>query len=187
MAELKTTQDIAHIIEQDAWMMKILFLVRGLHLPDWWIGAGFVRSKVWDYLHDYQERTPLPDVDVIYFDKNNLSEEIEEKYQDTLRKSMPEVEWSVTNQARMHAFKGDKPYKSAEEGLSHWVEIPTCVGAKVTDNDEVMITAPWGVEDLLGLIVRPNPHCRDNPDSFRRRMKQKNWPGKWPKLKILYT
>ncbi len=181
---LKNTQDIAELIKRDAWMMRILAVVRDLDLPDWWIGAGFVRSKVWDYLHDFEQRTPLPDIDVIYFDKNDTSEAIEEKYQEKLKAKLPDVEWSVTNQARMHTFKGDEPYASAEEGLSNWVEIPTCIGAKIDDAGEVWITAPWGVEDLLNLVVRPNPKCRDNPESFRVRMRQKKWPEKWPQLKI---
>ncbi len=182
---LKTKQDIAELIRKDAWMMKILRLVRELHLPDCLIGAGFVRSKVWDYLHDYKKRTPLPDIDVIYFDKSDLSEEVEEKYQGLLKEKMPDVEWSVTNQARMHAFKGDEPYVSAEEGLSNWVEIPTCIGAKLNDTNEVLITAPWGVEDLFNLIVKPNPQCRDNPGSYRERMQKKNWQKIWPKLIIV--
>lgn len=181
---LKTKQDIADLIKSDEWMMNVLRITRELHLPDWWIGAGFVRSKVWDHLHQFQERTPLPDIDVIYFDKNDVSEAIEEKYQDQLREKMPDVTWSVTNQARMHSFKGDPPYKSTEEGLSNWVEIPTCVGAKLTEADEILITAPWGVDDLLNLIVKPNPHCRDNPQSFRERMQKKNWQKTWPKLTI---
>src|SRR3989304_8473907 len=183
--QLTTKEDIAAIIKQDEWMMNILRLVRELHLPDWWIGAGFVRSKVWDYLHEYKKRTPLPDIDVIYFDKADLSEEIEEKYQEQLRNMMLEETWSVTNQARMHTFKGDDPYTSAEEGLSRWVEIPTCVGARLTDNDQIEIWAPWGVEDLVNLIVRPNPHCRDNPDSFHQRMQQKNCQKIWPRLRII--
>src|SRR3990167_2279381 len=70
-----TEKDIIHIIREDEWMMSVLRIAEGLHLPDWWIGAGFVRSKVWDHLHGYKERTPLPDVDIIYFDKTIFSQE----------------------------------------------------------------------------------------------------------------
>lgn len=66
-----TKKDILKLIEKDPWMMKVLDTVQQLNLPDWWIGAGFVRSKVWDYLHGYTVRTHLPDIDVIYFEKNS--------------------------------------------------------------------------------------------------------------------
>ncbi|WRQ77412.1 nucleotidyltransferase family protein [Pseudomonas saxonica] len=32
-------------------------MVRSLNLPDCWIGAGFLRNAVWDYLHG---RSPSP-------------------------------------------------------------------------------------------------------------------------------
>ena len=32
------------------------------------------RSKIWDILHDFSERTPIPDIDVIYFDPTNIDE-----------------------------------------------------------------------------------------------------------------
>ena len=52
-------------------MMEILTTVEKLQLPDSWICAGFIRSKVWDHLHEKEYRTPLADIDVIYFDKVN--------------------------------------------------------------------------------------------------------------------
>ena len=37
---------ILKIIQDDKRMMDILEQSKGLDLPDWWIGAGFIRSKV---------------------------------------------------------------------------------------------------------------------------------------------
>jgi hypothetical protein len=66
--DIHTEQQITALIEADAWMMNLLRVVKNLKLPDWWICAGFVRSKIWDTLHNYEARTPLADIDVIYFD-----------------------------------------------------------------------------------------------------------------------
>jgi hypothetical protein len=30
-----------------------------INLPDWWVCAGFVRSKIWDTLQGFKERTPI--------------------------------------------------------------------------------------------------------------------------------
>src|SRR5579872_4590379 len=111
-----TEEDILQIIQQDSWMMEILETVKKLSLPDWWIGAGFVRSKVWDTLHEYKTRTPIPDIDVIYFDSDDFSTKEtklfttkeEKKYEKLLKKQHPHLNWSVTNQARMHHFHYDK-------------------------------------------------------------------------------
>ena len=185
-------KNIVNLIEKDEWMMDILKIVEKLNLPDWWIGAGFVRGKVWDSLHGYKKRTPLPDIDVIYFDKTDYLEREEKsfstkseiKYQKQLKKIMPNVNWSVTNQARMHLIHHDKPYKNSEEGLSNWVETATCIGVKIQKEKIVLIT-PRGIEDLVNLIVRPTPKFKKDLKTFNQRIKNKKWLKKWPKLRIL--
>ncbi len=37
---------IISLIKDDQWMMEVLQAARSLNLPDWWICAGFVRSKM---------------------------------------------------------------------------------------------------------------------------------------------
>lgn len=183
--------DIIDLIEKDSWMMDVLQTVDKLHLPDWWIGAGFVRSKVWDALHGYDKRTPLPDVDVIYFDPEDFSiEEAEQyttaaetRYESLLQKQMPDIHWSVTNQARMHIFHDHKPYRSAEEGLAHWVETATCIGVKL-DKSKIVVTAPHGIHDLVHLLLRPTPGAYKEPQIFYERIRQKKWLEKWPKLRV---
>ena len=178
-----TEKDILILIKKDKWMMDILRVVERLNLPDWWIGAGFVRGKVWDILHGYKKRTPLPDIDVVYFDKSDFSSETE--YEKILKKQMPEVKWSVTNQARMHVFHNNKPYANSEEALSKWVETATCVGVRLNKNNKVILTAPWGIEDLVTLILRPTPGTDKNSGSINIRIREKKWIKKWKKLKIL--
>lgn len=77
---IKTEEDIVKVVKQDKWMMTILTAAKSLDLPDWWVCAGFVRAKVWDTLHGFSNRTHLPDVDVIYFNKSDLSENTEKNW-----------------------------------------------------------------------------------------------------------
>ena len=176
-------------------MMGVLKAARKLDFPDWWIGAGFIRSKVWDNLHNYKVRTPIPDVDVIYFDKTDFSNEEavaettkkETEYENLLNEIMPGVEWSVTNQARMHLFHNHNPYKSSEEGLSYWVETATCVGVKLNDKDNLILIAPHGINDLVNLILRPTINTSENIKKFNERISGKKWLTKWPKLKVVLS
>ncbi|MBI4098294.1 MAG: nucleotidyltransferase family protein [Candidatus Levybacteria bacterium] len=189
-------EDILDLVKKDKWMMDILRAAESLNLPDWWIGAGFVRSKVWDHQHAYKKRTPLPDVDLIYFDKSdfskdetgNFSTKAEDKYQDLLNKHKQLcVKWSVTNQARMHIYHNRAPYRNCEEALSEWAETATCVGAR-SNKGKLSLIAPYGVKDLVKLILRPIPEYKEkfafDPDTFERRIRKKKWLQKWPKLKI---
>lgn len=186
---------VLKLIEKDPWMMEVLRAVQTLDLPDWWIGAGFVRSKVWDTLHNYKTRTPLPDIDVIYLDShdfdpkkiNDYSTPVEDEYQYRLKQIMPEIHWSVTNQARMHGHHHTKPYKNSTEALADWSETATCVGVRL-EGRKLMLTAPHGIEDLVNLKLRRIPGYQTkyahDPKLFERRIKEKNWLSKWPKLQV---
>lgn len=191
-----TDKDILKLINDDPWMMNILLAVDGLNLPDWWIGAGFVRSKVWDHLHNYSEQTPIPDIDVIYFDKKDFSAreadlestKKEDEYQEILTKKIPEISWSVTNQARIHKLHNRKHYKNSLEALSEWSETATCIGVKL-DNGKPVLASPHGIGDLVNLRVRQIPEYKTkyahDPDLFYNRITEKKWLTKWPNLEII--
>jgi len=68
MAVLGCAADVLRLIAADSWRMEVLRSIHAMALPDCWIGAGFVRASVWDFLHGYERPTALDDVDVIYFD-----------------------------------------------------------------------------------------------------------------------
>ena len=174
---------ILEIISEDSWMMNVLQEVEKLGLNDWMIGAGFVRNKIWDYMHGYEKRTPLNDIDIIYMDREDLSEETEEKYQEKFSKKYPEVEWSFTNQARMHIYHNDESYKNCEESLSKWVEEPTCIAVYLED-DKLKLVTPYGVDCFDKLEVRPSPGFSRDMEIYRSRINKKRWQELWPKLKI---
>jgi hypothetical protein len=56
---------LKNIILADPARVEVLEFARDLNLPDWAIGAGFVRNAVWDHLHGYEFATPLNDIDVL--------------------------------------------------------------------------------------------------------------------------
>lgn len=182
---LRSERDIIRAISRDEWMMGVIGAARSLDLPDWWICAGFVRSKIWDMLHGYGERTPLPDVDVVYFDPERKDEEYEKMYERRLQADRPDIPWSVKNQARMHAVNGNPPYTSAVDGISKFPESATALGVKMTAEGKLILTAPCGVEDALGMRVKPSPYFQTRPDLieiYRRRVGEKNWRERWPLL-----
>lgn len=184
---MKTEDDVLKLIESDAWMMDVLHVVSSLNLPDWWIGAGFVRNRVWDKLHG-RARSALNDVDVIYLDRLNPDENLEKMYEKRLTQLKSDIPWSIKNHARMNELNGDDPYTSSSEGLSRWVETATCVGVRLNKDNSLELTAPHGIEDLVNLILRPSPRIKQQKlwSVFDDRVKKKGWLQKWPKLKIIY-
>jgi hypothetical protein len=174
-------QNVVQLIVGDSWMMRVLSNVRSLGLPDWCVCAGFVRSKVWDHLHGFVHRTPLPDVDVVYFDADHTDEKIEKEYENILHGLDASIPWSVKNQARMHLKNGNEPYVSTSDGLTHFPEICTAVGAYLEVNDEVRLVAPYGIADLVNMVVRPTPFYQSKEKLliYEQRMISKKWDCIW--------
>ncbi|SFP52063.1 hypothetical protein SAMN05216601_113156 [Ectopseudomonas composti] len=174
------------LIANDPRRLRILQQVRELDLPDCWVAAGFVRSAVWDHLHQRSD-SPLPeDIDVIWFDRSQTSPARDAELETVLRQQDESLQWSVKNQARMHLRNGDAPYASATEAMRHWPETATSVAVRLNEQDEVEIAAPLGLEDLFELIVRPAGRFKDEKQPiYRERLSSKNWQATWPQLKVL--
>ncbi|WP_084279188.1 nucleotidyltransferase family protein [Anoxybacteroides tepidamans] len=168
-------------------MLEILRTVQSLHLPDWWVCAGFVRAKIWDVLHGFPKRTPLPDIDVIYFDRIHTEEEKEKKWERQLRNLIPGLPWSVKNQARMHIVNGSAPYFSSIDAMAKFPETATALGVALNENGDVVLAAPWGVDDAINMRIRPTPHFRASEklmQIYEERLCKKNWQNTWPNVTV---
>lgn len=184
---LETEKDIIKIIQQDKWMMELLKIARALNLPDWWICAGFVRSKIWDVLHDFNERTPMPDIDVIYYDPTNIDGKVERELEEKLRKLLPMIPWSVKNQARMHIVNNIPPYDSAVDAISKFPETATALGVKLDEEDNIILTAPHGIEDVVNMKVTPTPFFDESTERmmiYEKRVRNKNWKSIWTQVNV---
>jgi hypothetical protein len=181
-------KEVIRLVSEDEWMMDILRSAQSLNLPDWWVCAGFVRSKIWDVLHGFHERTDLPDIDVIYFDASNVDEGVEKHFEKILKQRQPAIPWSVKNQARMHTLNNVQPYFSSVEAISKFPETATALGLKLDEEGKVMLTAPHGVEDVINFHIRPTPffsETEERMDIFHYRVRNKNWKSVWSKVEVL--
>ena len=174
------------LLNADEHRKRILQHVRALHLPDCWLAAGFVRSAVWDHQHG-RACSSLPcDIDVIWFDPDNALPAQHSELEAQLRNVDDGLNWSVKNQARMHLRNGDQPYESATDAMRYWPETATAVAVRLTADDELEIAAPFGLNDLFDLVVRPAGRFRDEKRHlFLMRMQNKDWLAKWPGLTVL--
>ncbi|PFR33826.1 nucleotidyltransferase family protein [Bacillus cereus] len=187
--KIKTEKDIIRLIENDEWMMNVLQMAKSLELPDWWICAGFVRSKIWDTLHDYEAKTAMPDVDVIYYDSLHQDEIYEQSLETKLMNIDATIPWSVKNQARMHVVNNMPPYSSSVNAISKFPETATALGVTLDELNNVILTAPCGIEDVLSLQVKPTAHFLESKERlhmYKNRVIKKNWQSKWHNITITY-
>ncbi|TFB24079.1 nucleotidyltransferase family protein [Filobacillus milosensis] len=187
---LRNQEDVVKLIQKDDRMMEIIKAASKLNLPDWWICAGFVRSKIWDTLHGFEKRTSIPDVDVIYFDDKNIDEMTEKNLETELRAILPDIPWSVKNEARMHIINDIPPYISSEDAISKFPETATALGVKINKNNKLILTAPCGIEDVLNLELKPTPYFKETQERvaiYEERLFKKNWKAIWHKIQVHHT
>ena len=189
------TQHASHarlvaIARRTPWFMRALVAVRSLGLADWCIGAGAVRNLVWDALHERATPSPLADVDVAWFDAADLSPERDAQLLRRLRAIDPATPWEVTNQAGVHQWfersfgHAVAPLASLEDAVASWPEFATAVGLSLTEDDAMRVIAPHGLDDLFGMVVRRNP-ARVSVETYRRRVEQKRYRERWPRVRVV--
>ena len=183
---IQSRQDVIDLIKSDAAAMQILRTAESLALPDWWIGAGFVRNRVWDALSGLSvSQVPPRDVDVAYFDPQRLDPAEEQHAEAAAMSALPGVPWEIRNQARMHEQHGDAQYTSTLDAISRWPETATCVAVTLRRGDVHLVTC-HGIEDLVHLVVRPSP-AFDTPTGRAkvcRRADAKGWLARWDRLQM---
>jgi hypothetical protein len=181
-------QRLAVLVSSSDELMAALRSVRSLELPSWCIGAGAIRSLVWDTLHGFDGRSTAEDVDVVYFDtqaRPGQDADLERR----LRSTMPELRWEVTNQAEVHRWFATalgqrvSPFASLEEGIATWPEFATCVGVRLNADGSLSVIAPHGLDDLFALRVRHNP-LRASAATYQARVLAKRFLERWPLLSI---
>jgi hypothetical protein len=183
----KQITTVVDILWTDEDAVAQLAVLRSLGLPDAWIGAGFVRNRVWDTLIGRNTRTNQDDIDVVYYDDSDPDGAKETEIEARLSALVPGVIWQARNQRRMHRWrdKGDQPYRDTEDSLRYWLETPTAVAARLTNDERIELLAPYGLDDLLNLTCRPTPAGLRRADDYRKRLASKGWRQRWPEARFL--
>jgi hypothetical protein len=171
--------------------MTVLRAARDVALPDWWVGAGALRDLVWGELHGGFDPSSVRDVDVAFFDPDDLTRERDDAATAALRSRLPDVPWEAKNQAAVHTWYERKfglvvgPLLSAADGVATWPETATAVAVRLETDGTLSITAvDGGVRDLLDGVCRRNPR-RSTPDEYRKRVSDKRIAARWPRVRII--
>jgi len=187
--EIDFKTQLLSILNRHPWFMDALNAVSDIGLSQWCVGAGVIRNIVFDYL-DGESTTPIRDIDVAYFDVNDLSNQKDSEYEEILRSRMPDLPWEVKNQAAVHLWFHKKfgyrvpPVNNIEEAVATWPETCTAVAVTKTQKNECKIYAPCGLEDLFGMVIRRNP-VRVDVRTYNERILKKQYRNSWKSIKII--
>ena len=157
---------LAEILRASPRLMRTLAIARDLALPDWRIVSGAIYQTAWNSLTGRAPDFGIKDYDLFYYDGADISYEAEDVHIRRATSAYPAelaplVE--VRNQARVHlwfeAHFGEPyaPLTHTDEALARFVAPAFAVGARLEPDGSLDIAAPFGLEDLFAMRLRPNP------------------------------
>lgn len=166
MSDGPLEQRLADILRAAPSLMRVMEIARDLALPDWMIFSGAIYQKAVNHLTGREPDYGLKDYDLGYFDARDTSYEAEDRVIRRAAAAFPPpldrlVE--VRNQARVHLWFEDRfgeayaPLSDSAEALTRFTATMFAVGARLDPDGELRIFAPFGLEDLFALRLRPNP------------------------------
>ncbi|KIC57862.1 hypothetical protein RM53_09215 [Brevundimonas nasdae] len=155
------------MVRADAGLMHVLTTVRALDLPDWRLVSGAVYQAVWNARTGRPAGYGVKDYDLAYFDASDLSYEAEDVVIKRVAAAFDEPVRSqveVRNQARVHLWFQNRfgepytPLHSTDEALGRFVAPTFAVGVRLEADDAISIAAPFGLDDVFAMTIRPNPN-----------------------------
>jgi hypothetical protein len=158
-------------------------------LPDCWLVAGAIAQTVWNRKFDLSSAYGISDIDIVYFDLNDLSEGAEAQHAARIRAVFAHLPvWiDVKNEARVHTWYEAKfgyriePYTSTGDAITTFPTTATTIGLQPRTGS-LVFEAPFGFDDLMNGVVRPNKKqiTREIYDNKVRR-----WIAAWPDLSVV--
>ncbi len=176
---------LAEILTASPRLMTVLETARELDLPDWMIFSGGIYQTAWNALTGRDPDYGIKDYDLGYFDPDTSWDAEDAAIVRARQAYRPPLDGlvEVRNQARVHLWFEQRfgeayaPLIRTADALTRFVSPTFAVGARLSAGGEIEIVAPFGVEDIFALRIRPNP-LRPQSGGFDRaaRSAQARWP-----------
>lgn len=181
---------VKDILSRSTILTAILTRASDLKMPNWYLGAGCIAQTVWNAAHGFEPAFGIKDYDLVYYDSADLSSESENDYAARASRWFRglDIAIDVKNEARVHLWYeqhfGYKiaPYESVEHAISTWPTTATSIAITTGTDGILKLCAPFGLNDLLGLIVRPNK-TQITKEIYQAKIAR--WISLWPRLHIV--
>lgn len=181
---------LQNLLSQNKIINEVLKRASALVLPNWYLGAGCLAQTVWNVLHGFDPCFGIKDYDLVYYDSSDISSNSEENHAKKANVLFADlnVALDVKNEARVHLWYaehfgyGIPPYQSVEHAITTWPTTATSVAISTGTDGMLKVCAPFGLNDLLGMIVRPN---KTQITRAIYEEKVARWIKLWPQLRII--
>lgn len=186
----KRAKELINIIIKNEELMKVIDTIMEMNIPNCYVGAGAIVQTVWNYLMGNSLIYGIDDVDIVYFDSEDLSEEKENELQSQIKLRLKNLSLhiDVVNEARVHQWYKEKfgynikPYNSVEEAISTWPTTATSLGMRKLNKQQWEIYTPFGLDDIFNMrIVANNRQITE----IIYNNKVEKWTKKWSQLNVV--
>lgn len=101
-----TESELRQYLRRNECVWRVLQTAESFGLSRWYVGAGAVCQTVWNIKHGFAPNEHIKDIDLIYFDRNDLSSAAEDRIQSRLTEKLSGIRSriDVVNQARVHLW-----------------------------------------------------------------------------------
>jgi hypothetical protein len=177
------------IVSADPTVRAVLERAPALGVRDWWLTAGILFQAVWNDLTGRPAGSGVRDADFFYFDEDTswAAEDVVIRAGAELFADLP-VPVEIRNEARVHLWYADRfgtpapPFRDCVDAIDAFAAVCCCYGVTVDAGGDLRVHAPFGYDDLFGLVVRPN---RRLATRHVYEAKAVRWKAVWPELSVL--
>ena len=182
---------LVEIVRANPDLMQVLRVVRGLGLPDWRIFSGAVYQAVRNAQTGRPAGYGIKDYDLGYFDASDIGWDAEDAVIRRVAAAFDEPfksQVEVRNQARVHVWFKDRfgedydPLPDTDAAPARFVAPAFAVGVRLEADDAISVIAPFGLQDVFDMVIRPNPN-RPLAKGWTRTLD--NARGRWPEIKVI--
>lgn len=180
------------IIKKNSELMEILDYIEELKLPNFYIAAGMVFQTIWNYYDKKDLNYKVKDVDIVYYDEDNLDKEKEEKLErqieDYFNSKGINYKFDVHNEARMHLWKKENEnkninqYKNSEDAIYQWIATVHAIGI-TKEKGKIKVYAPYGLTDIFTRTIRPIKHKYNSKELYDKKVE--SWKKRFDNLTII--
>ena len=176
----KKIKEISRVLEQ--------YSKENQDFKNYYLAAGCINQTIFNYYHNYDLDYGIGDYDIVYYDEDTSYEK-----EDIIIKDLKErlkyldLKFDIKNEKRVHIWYNEKyktnrkEYESVEDAISKWGTTITCLGVRM-ENNKLIVCAPYGLNDLFNLILRPVKIDFTKEDYEKKVTK---WTSKWELLKVI--
>ena len=155
---------------------------------NYYLAAGCINQTIFNYYHNYDLDYGIGDYDIVYYD-----EDVSYEKEDIIIKDLEQrleylnLKFDIKNEKRVYIWYNEKyktnrkGYNSVEDAISKWGTTVTCLGVRLESN-KLIVCAPYGLNDLFNLILRPVKIDFSKEDYNKKTIK---WTSKWKLLKVI--